>query len=69
MGETAAVGDSENDAPLLAAAGLSFAMGNAQHQALAAAKAVTGTNDGDGVAQAILRCLEENWARTSLWGG
>lgn len=58
MLETAAVGDSENDVPLLAAAGLSFAMGNAQPQALAAAGAVTGSNDSDGVAQAILRCLE-----------
>ena len=54
----AAVGDSENDLPMLKAAGLAIAMGNAPEQVKAAARRVVDTNAQGGVVQAILRCLE-----------
>jgi Cof subfamily protein (haloacid dehalogenase superfamily) len=40
-----AVGDAENDVPMIVAAGLGVAMGNAYPEALAAAKRVIGSND------------------------
>lgn len=54
-----AVGDSENDASLLAAAGFRVAMGNAVPALKAQADVVTGTNAEDGVAQAIRRFVLE----------
>ena len=45
------------DAALLAAAGLGVAMGNAQPEAKAAARAVTGRNTDGGAAAAIRRWL------------
>lgn len=48
-----AVGDDVNDIPMLRAAGLSFAMGNALPEVKAAADEVTATNDEHGVAQAL----------------
>ena len=45
-----AVGDGENDVPLLREAGLAVAMGNARPAALAVADRVLPTNDEDGVA-------------------
>lgn len=47
---TAAFGDNENDLPLLEAAGMSVAMGNASEKVKNLAKAVTETNENDGVA-------------------
>ncbi len=52
-----AMGDGENDVEMLQLAGLGVAMGNAMPSAKAAADAVTGTNDEDGVAQALARFL------------
>jgi len=52
--QTAAFGDEKNDVPMLRAAGLGVAMGNAQPEARAAAGLVTGTNEECGVAQALL---------------
>jgi Cof subfamily protein (haloacid dehalogenase superfamily) len=51
--ETLAIGDSENDIPLIQAAGLGIAMGNAIPALRAAAQAITRTNDDDGVAHAL----------------
>ena len=56
--QTAAFGDEQNDLPMLRAAGLGIAMGNAQPEVRAAAGLVTGTNEEAGVAQAIFRLLE-----------
>ena len=44
-----AVGDASNDLPMLAAAGLSVAMGNAYPEALSAAERVIGDNDTDAI--------------------
>ena len=54
-----ALGDSGNDVALLAAAGLGVAMGNAQAEAVAVARAVTGRNTEGGAADAIRRWLLE----------
>lgn len=48
-----AVGDADNDVGMLRFAGLGVAMGNAIPQAKEAARAVTATNDEDGLAQAV----------------
>jgi Cof subfamily protein (haloacid dehalogenase superfamily) len=52
---TLAIGDSENDLPLLQAAGFSIAMQNATPAVLAQANATTPSNDEDGVAHAMER--------------
>lgn len=59
MTEVAAVGDSENDAPMLRAAGLSAAMGNAKPAVQALADVVAPRSDEDGLAWAIDRILKE----------
>lgn len=51
--ETMAIGDEENDIPMLAAAGYGVAMGNASRLAKAAARYVVGTNDECGFAGAV----------------
>ncbi len=51
--EVVAFGDDVNDVPMLEAAGLSFAMGNALPEVKAAADEVTGSNEEDGVATAL----------------
>lgn len=56
-GATVAVGDSDNDLPMLAVAGLPVAMGNANERVRAAASLVVADNDHDGVAEAIERAL------------
>jgi len=48
-----ALGDEENDIPMLAAAGYGVAMGNASRLAKAAARYVTDTNDQCGFARAV----------------
>lgn len=53
--QTLAFGDAGNDLPLLRAAGLSVAMGNALDEVKAAANAVTDTNEDDGVAAYLER--------------
>jgi len=55
MSRVLAIGDSYNDLPLLAAAGLGVAMANAPAEVQAVAGAVTLDNDHDGVAAAIYR--------------
>jgi len=53
--EVMAVGDSYNDLEMIEYAGLGVAMGNAPDEVKARAKAVTCSNDEDGVAEAIWR--------------
>jgi hypothetical protein len=53
--QTAAIGDSWNDALLLAAAGFGIAMGSAPSELRAAADAVVSDLEHDGVAEAIER--------------
>ena len=48
-----AIGDQRNDMPMFARAGLSIAMAQGPEEVRAAAMHVTGSNDDDGVAQAI----------------
>jgi len=48
--EICAVGDDVNDIPMITAAGLGVAMGNARPEVIAAADAVVGTNDARGIA-------------------
>ena len=57
-----ALGDAENDVELFEAAGASFAMGQASDLVKAAATAVTGSNEEDGVAMAVERLLEKGGA-------
>jgi Cof subfamily protein (haloacid dehalogenase superfamily) len=54
-GDVMAIGDSWNDAPLLRAAGLGVAMGNAPEELRHVAGAIVADVDGDGVAEAIDR--------------
>jgi len=51
--DVVAIGDDVNDVPMLRAAGLSFAMGNAPPSVKAEADAVTGSNDEHGVVEAL----------------
>lgn len=53
MAQVMAIGDSENDAEMLRAAGLGVAMGNAYPSVKALADAVTADNESEGVARAI----------------
>ena len=57
--EVTAIGDADNDIEMFRVAGGSFAMGQASDEVKAAARAVTASNDEDGVAQAIERLLAE----------
>lgn len=52
---TLACGDAENDCEMLRMVGVGVAMGNAKPEAREAADVVVGTNDEDGVAEAIER--------------
>ena len=53
MDEVMTLGDYYNDVPMLQAAGLGVAMGNAPEDVKACADYVTDTNENDGVAKAI----------------
>lgn len=57
MEKVIAVGDGDNDLPMLAAAGLALAVGNGTPEVLAAADAVVADNDHNGVGQAIREYL------------
>lgn len=57
LDQVAVIGDQRNDLPMFARAGLSIAMGQAPDEVRAAAARVTGSNEEDGVAQAIERIL------------
>jgi len=59
LSNVAAVGDGLNDVEMLKDVGLGIAMGNAAEPVKSAAKWVTGTNDEEGVAQAVARLLSE----------
>ena len=52
-----AFGDAENDIPMLRAAGMGVAMGNASEAAKAAADFVTLSNNDDGIAAALEKLL------------
>ncbi len=60
--ETMAFGDDRNDIPMLEAAGIGVAMGNAGEEVKQAADYVTDSCDDSGVARAITRFLWENEA-------
>jgi Cof subfamily protein (haloacid dehalogenase superfamily) len=55
--EIIAIGDSENDVDMIRFAGLGIAMGNSSAALLNSAAHVTGSNDADGIADAIQRFL------------
>lgn len=57
--ECVAIGDGNNDVPLLRAAGLGIAMANARPAALAAADCVTASAEEDGVAVALEKLFEK----------
>lgn len=57
LSRTMAVGDSENDLPILRLAGLPVAMGNAIPEVKAICRATVADNDHDGVAEAIRQFL------------
>lgn len=58
--EMAAIGDADNDLPMVKNAGLGFAMGNASDQVKEIADFIVDTNDNFGVVQAIEKVLEIN---------
>jgi Cof subfamily protein (haloacid dehalogenase superfamily) len=57
LDQVMAIGDQQNDLPMLTRAGLAVAMGQAPDEVKDVADWVTGTNDESGVAQAIERLL------------
>ena len=57
MERVIAVGDGDNDLPMLAAAGLAVAVGNAAPEVLSVADVVVADNDHNGVGQAIREYL------------
>ena len=58
--DVVAIGDGENDVEMLRWAGASFAMAQAPAEVRAAAGAITGGNDEDGVAQALQVLLQQS---------
>jgi Cof subfamily protein (haloacid dehalogenase superfamily) len=59
LGQVAAVGDGLNDIEMLKEAAIGIAMGNASQSVKSAADWITGTNDEEGVAQAVQRLIDE----------
>lgn len=57
MEETIAIGDADNDLPMLTAAGTGVVMGNAEESVKAAADFVTRDNEHDGVAYALSQLI------------
>jgi Cof subfamily protein (haloacid dehalogenase superfamily) len=57
--EVAVIGDMENDLPMFARSGLSFAMGDAANEIKRHASHVTASNEEDGFAAAIKMILEQ----------
>lgn len=57
--DTAAFGNAENDICMMQAAGVGYAVANADPECLSAADAITAANDEDGVAKGILEFLRE----------
>ena len=55
-----AIGDNFNDVSMLKVAGASFAVANAEDGVKVFAKYLTSTNSENGVAEAIMRCINEN---------
>lgn len=55
--EVVAIGDGRNDLGMLAFAGVAVAPANAHPEVLAAADLITGSNDADGVAQALAQLV------------
>ena len=55
--ETIAIGDGENDIPMLNVASLSVAMGNAMENVKKNAKYITDTNENDGVKKVIMKFI------------
>jgi len=51
--EVATIGDMQNDLPMFARSGMSFAMGNAADDIKRRATHVTASNEGDGFAKAM----------------
>lgn len=68
IGATAAIGDGDNDATLLGAAGLPIAMGNATPRLKELARHVVGTVEENGVAEAIERYILPTRRLTPLEG-
>ena len=60
MDNTMAIGDNNNDVPMLKAAGVSFAMGNGTDEVKKIANHVTDININNGVAKAIYQVLDKN---------
>ncbi len=59
MRDTMAIGDSENDLPMLSAAGVAVSMGNGSQACKAAAAYVTADNSSGGVSRALRRYVLE----------
>jgi hydroxymethylpyrimidine pyrophosphatase-like HAD family hydrolase len=55
-----AIGDNFNDVSMLKVAGASFAVANAEDGVKEFAKYLTSKNSENGVAEAIMRCINEN---------
>lgn len=58
-GHVLAIGDGENDLEMIELAGIGVAVGNATEHLKDAANAIVGTNDEDGVAEAVKRFVLE----------
>ncbi len=62
LSEVATIGDMQNDLPMFARSGISFAMGNATDDVKKRATHVTATNEEDGFAKAMEVVLKEHAA-------
>ncbi|MEK4152779.1 Cof-type HAD-IIB family hydrolase [Carnobacterium sp. FSL E2-0243] len=60
MENVMAIGDNFNDVSMLKVAGVSFAMENAEEEVKSHAKYLTSSNNENGVAEAIMRCINED---------